>query len=118
LEMIFSCDGSWHPRQCGETKKRGTARSQCVEWTYSRLARLVLFRSATASSFAPLSPIVLLQRLWVRGRAEAGQITRQKLGDDLRVRDDFVTKADLRVCAEWTSSSRRSCARSLEINFS
>jgi hypothetical protein len=40
---------------------------QCEKWTYSRLIRLVLLWSATASSFAPTSPIKLLERLLACG---------------------------------------------------
>jgi hypothetical protein len=51
--------------QCDKNESRKEMSTRM--WTYLRLVRLVLVRSATASSFAPVLPIKLLRRLSVRG---------------------------------------------------
>jgi hypothetical protein len=58
------------PRQCDETTTHGRKHNHRAWRTFSRLIRVVLNRSATASSFAPLKPIVLKSSLWLGGQAE------------------------------------------------
>jgi hypothetical protein len=52
---------------CDKTESRKTYPHQCEGWTYSRLVRLVLVWSATASSSTPPAPIELLERLLACG---------------------------------------------------